>query len=98
MTLGGSSALIMSLLNVACFFNVSGFCNSPKASVASKKTLNLSFSIPQWGAGFPSISDPFFVICLAPFLGFICATFWPSFGFVWPFMGSGTYGSSLVRL
>jgi hypothetical protein len=85
MTLGGSSALIMSLLNVACFFNVSGFCNSPKASVASKKTLNLSFSIPQW-------------ICLAPFLGFICATFWPSFGFVWPFMGSGTYGSSLVRL
>jgi hypothetical protein len=83
-------------------FNSNGFCNSPKASEASKKTLNLPFSIPQWGAGFPSISDPFFVICLAlflaffriylrHFLGFICDPFCdlfaPFFGLLVSFMG-----------
>jgi hypothetical protein len=32
-------------------FNSSGFCNSPKASEASKKTLNYLFAILQWGGG-----------------------------------------------
>jgi hypothetical protein len=51
-------------------FAVSVFCNSPKASEASKKTLNYLFAILQWGACF---------IVFFGVLGDFWAFFWSEF-------------------